>query len=51
MSKQAIELVEMLATYPQWMQDAEKRMMIEKMAKRITLEVKRDDRQCIDNVK
>jgi hypothetical protein len=51
MSKQATELVEILATYPQWMQDAEKRLMIEKMAKRITLEVKRGNRQCTCNPK
>ena len=40
MSKQAGELVKILAEHPEWMTDPEKRNMIAKMAKRIAAELK-----------
>lgn len=45
MSNDAIELCRTLATYPEWMQSAEKRLMISKMAARIVKE--HDVKKCI----
>lgn len=38
MSKQALELCEIIAKYPEWMCNPEKRVMLVKMAKRIVKE-------------
>lgn len=40
MSKQAVELCDIIAAHPEWLHNPEKRLMIEKMAKRISDECK-----------
>jgi hypothetical protein len=55
MSKQATELVEIIAKYPHWLRDEEKRQMIVKMAMRIARErevlIRNDDNEIKKGVK